>query len=76
MLGALIATAYVPDDRLRYGVIFAVLTYGPISGYKPLSGGMTARHVAAFVVATLVLRAFVVLSAPPNDAGPIETPEG
>jgi hypothetical protein len=63
-IGAILATGYVPDDRYLYGVLFATLSYGPISEYKALSGGLTARDGAALVVATLILLAFVVLSAP------------
>jgi hypothetical protein len=63
ILGAIIATSYVPHERFLYGVLFATLTYGAISEYTPLSGGLTARHGVAFVVATLVLGAFVVLSS-------------
>ena len=59
-LGAIIATAYLPHDRVIFGAIFAALTFGGISEYKPVSAGITARHVAAFIMATLVLRAFVV----------------
>jgi len=62
ILGALKATAHVPDDGFRYGVLFAVFAYLSVSANKPISSGLTARHLAAFAVAATVLRAFVGLS--------------
>ena len=62
ILGALKATARVPDDGFRYGVLFAVFAYLSVGANKPISSGLTARHLAAFAVAATVLRAFVGLS--------------
>jgi hypothetical protein len=61
-IGALVATAYVPQDRLLFGVMFATLAFGAVSRYERLTNGITARHVAAAVVAAAVLTAFVTLA--------------
>src|SRR5262245_61873805 len=69
ILGARSATAYLPQDRLLFGVLFATLAFVGVSANAPVSGGLTVRHSAAFVVAILVLRAFVGLSVRGNAAG-------
>jgi hypothetical protein len=62
ILGARSATAYLLQDRLLFGVLFATLAFVAVSASEPLSGGLTVRHFAAFVVAALVLGAFASLS--------------
>lgn len=69
ILGARSATAHLPQDRLLFGVLFATPAYFAVSENKPLSGGLTMRHFAAFVVASLVLRAFVGFSVRATGAG-------
>ena len=64
-LGALAAstvTVTVPAERLVFGVLFATFVFGAITRYDRLSNGLTVSHVVAFILAVLVLRAFIVLS--------------
>ena len=60
--GAVVATAYVPRDRFIFGALFAMFAFGSVSGYEPLSGGITSRHVAAVFVAAAVISAFVAVA--------------
>ena len=67
-IAALVATAYVPHDRVLFGVLFATLAFGAVSRYERLADGITARHAAAAVVALAVIAAFVTL-APRDTSG-------
>ena len=68
-IGARVATAHVPQDKLIFGAMFATLGFGSVSRYERLTDGITVRYLAATVLAAAVIRAFVSLSSPLNSSG-------
>lgn len=68
-IGARVATAHVPQDKLIFGALFATLAFGSVSRYERVTDGITVRYVAATLLAAAVIRAFVTLPSPLSSSG-------